>query len=172
MDRLIEYYVENKSVFDAIFDFTQVASFIGAFIVAILGYLEYRSSNKLRNLQTFLDLESRYWSNPTFRQIIACLDDGTDESAETLQHIPLEDKIMFLAYYEKIILMADSGVLRRDVVNYFFGYYAMAAWKNDDFWTPPALTRDDPYWGRYKTFCDDFERRENSWINPRKKLKI
>ena len=64
----------------------------------------------------------------------------------------------FLRYFEEIALMVNSGLLRKDVAHYMFGYYAIRCWESDYFWT--HLNRQGPYWALFREFAGEMARME------------
>jgi hypothetical protein len=40
----------------------------------------------------------------------------------------------FLGFFEEVALMMNSGLIRKEVAHYMFGYYAIHCWDSKNFW--------------------------------------
>jgi hypothetical protein len=64
-----------------------------------------------------------------------------------------EEKEEFLAFYEEIALMVNSGLLGKELALYMFGAWARVAVKpKSGFWSG-GLQTTDPYWSLAVRFC-------------------
>ena len=47
----------------------------------------------------------------------------------------------------------NSGLIKRELAHYMFGYYAVLCWKSDAFWS--NVNRLSPYWSLFADFCSE-----------------
>jgi hypothetical protein len=141
------------SNFFANFDWKGVATLIGA-VVALLtlikGTLEYVKQGTLKRAELFFQMEERY---SKFLYLFDLLDHQDDEQiSNQLESLSFEKKLDFLGFYEELAMMVESGLIRRTVAHYMYGYYAIACWDSASFWNEED--RDDLYWRLFKNFVE------------------
>lgn len=125
-----------------------IAALITATAVLIVGAIsiwEYRRQVRLRRAIDFLDMRDRY---EQFEDICTML----EENSEDLATLRFEKKRRFLGFYEELAFLVNSGLMKREVAYYMFGYYAiMCCEKKDTFWID--MNYDSPYWAVFKDFA-------------------
>jgi hypothetical protein len=55
----------------------------------------------------------------------------------------------------------NSGLLRKEVAHYFFGWYAIKCWESKYFWE--NLVKEDPYWNLFRDFVLQMKEVESSF---------
>lgn len=129
-------------------DWKNLFSIFGVVVAAgALGKAVYEYTRQVaeRRAQQFLVLRSTYTANPEFQRIISHLYGDADFSS-----IPLTDRIQFMAFFEDIAFLVNSGLVRAEVASYMFGGDAIKAWTDDQFW--PNDIREDPHWSLLRDF--------------------
>ena len=52
--------------------------------------------------------------------------------------------------------MKNSGLVRKEVTYYMFGFYAIKCWDSENFWfSDPLVDRNDPYWKVFRDFVKE-----------------
>jgi hypothetical protein len=122
------------------------------------GVYEYTKQAAQSRAEHFIQMRDRY---DAFLDICTLLerDGSSDHAREELCKLSFDRKRDFLGLYEEIALMMQSGLIRKDVAHYMFGYYAIRCWSSEAFWDSPGsnLSRDSVYWGLFKTFVGEME---------------
>ena len=135
------------------FDWKDAATLIGsavALFTLFKSMLEYKKQGTLKRAELFFQMEERYTK---FLYLFALLDHQDDEKiCDQLKSLPFEKKLDFLGFYEELAMMVESGLIRRAVAHYMYGYYAIACWDSVAFWNEED--RDDPYWRLFKNFVE------------------
>ena len=84
----------------------------------------------------------------------------------------LEDRYAFMALFEQVALMVNSGLMKEEVVLYMFGYYAIKAYECQALWRDIDL--DCPFWRLFKVYCERMKYlKKQYWDNmPVEKFQI
>ncbi len=151
------------SHFFAGFDWKNAAELIGtaiALATLIKGTLEYIKQGAVKRAELFLEMRDKYTK---FFYLFDMLDhQDTDEGCNKLRALQFEEKLRFLGFYEELALMIESGLIRRGVAHYMFGYYAIVCWKSDHFWNEED--REDPYWRLFRLFVERMLKEEQNFL--------
>lgn len=148
-------------------DWKDLATIVGAvvaFVTLLKGVIEYTKQGAQKRAEHFIEMRKRLKENLTFKQICA-LTEGNDEQLKKLQ---FSDKRDFLGFFEEVALMVNSGLIKKEVAHYMFGYYALRCWESDSFWM--GVNRDSPYWALFKDFATQMKEVEESFVFKRRKL--
>ena len=139
--------------FSANFDLKDVAALIVSVVALgtlIKGTWEYGKQGTLKRAELFFQMEERYTK---FLYLFDMLDHQDDEKIRNqLESLSFEKILDFLGFYEELAMMVESGLIRRAVAHYMYGYYAIACWDSDAFWNEED--RNDPYWCLFKNFVE------------------
>ena len=84
--------------------------------------------------------------------------------------MPFNEKLDLLGFYEDLALMYKSGLIKKNVVHYMFGYYAIRCWESDNFWA--SVNRESKYWALFKWFALEMKALEGSFSFNIKKYKL
>jgi len=136
-----------------------LATIIGVAIAAftlIRAFLEYRGQGIQKRVERFLEMRKRFEENAQLKEICNLLEYKDKRLAE----IPFKAKRDLLGFYEEIAIMLNSGIIRREVAHYMFGYYAIRCWESDDFWRD--VNRNSRYWAVFKNFALEMKDIETS----------
>ena len=148
---------------------TQIAGVVGVLVAVFAfgkGLIEYRSQGLQRRAEHFVAMRRRFKENAAFNNIRELLEIDSPD----LQVVSFLEKIDFLGFFEEIALLMNSGLLRKEVVHYMVGYYAIRCWQSDHFWH--GINRDGIYWSLFREFAKDMESMENSFQFDIQKLRF
>jgi hypothetical protein len=149
--------VALETTFKNAVDLTIIIGGIVTVITLVIGALEYSRQGAHKRAEHFSELRKRFQDNPTFKELAQEL----HEDATALETIPFKEKRELLGFFEDIALMVKSGLIRKHVVHYMFGYYMIRCWESDKFWK--GLNRDSPYWGLFRHFAEEMQKFEKSF---------
>ena len=128
---------------------------IGATVVAlgtlIKALLEYSRQGAQKRAETFVAMGARFEKDARFASICDLLE--TDDAELAL--VPYGEKRDFLAFFEEIALMMNSGLISRPVAHYMFGYYAIHCADSKHFWK--NVNRGSAYWALFNHFVDEMK---------------
>lgn len=94
---------------------------------------------------------------------------GEDPQSVLREYSP-DEKRNFLGFFEEIALLSNSGLIRKEVAHYMFGYYAIRCWQSKNFWY--NMERDSPYWFLFRKFAIDMQEIEKNMPAPNRKLSL
>ena len=129
------------------------------------GLFEYGKQRQDKRAQQFLELRRSFRENKKFQEITLYLLGDNDFSEFTDN-----DKFEFMAFFEDIAFLMNSGLIKKEVAFYMFGYDAIAAWHNNNFW--PKERRKDKYWSLLTDFVNQMKEAEAAFKYNRKKIKL
>jgi hypothetical protein len=139
-------------------DFRNIAAIIGVFFTAFTffkGIIEYVKQGSQKRAEHFDIMRKKLKENNVFKNICTLLETDNKE----LENISFADKRDFLGFFEEIALMMNSGIIKKEVVHYMFGYYAIQCWDSNSFWI--NINRKSIYWRLFKEFAIAMKRIEN-----------
>jgi hypothetical protein len=122
------------------------------------GVFEYGLQGAQKRAEQFMTMQKRFRDNPAFRELSSLIE--TDAIA--LQTVAFKDKRDFLAFFEEIALMMNTGIIRESVAHYMFGYYAIRCWESGHFWEG-VPNKDSPYWSLFRDFVERMKQRERDF---------
>ena len=96
-----------------------------------LSELEQRQKeHELKRVEFTLTQHRRLFDDPMLLSVLQILDGDPIELRDPKMWEP---KRKFLTFFEEMILLLNSGYIKRDVALYMFGYYAATAHRGDNF---------------------------------------
>lgn len=131
---------------DLVLIIKEYATPVAVLITLIKGVLEYMQANTLKRSESLTEMRIRFNSNEKFREI-CYLADCNDPR---LTQIDIKDRRDILGFYEEVALKTNSGLIRKQVAHYMFGYYAIKCWKCEYFWD--SIEKYSIYWCLYRDF--------------------
>jgi len=141
---------------------------IGAIILIFTfgkGVFEYRKQRDDKRAQQFLELRKLFRENQQFQKIMAFLYHNGSPS-----QFSDNDKIEFMAFFEDIAFLMNSGLIRKEVAFYMFGFDAITACNNALFW--PSDLKKDKYWSLLTDFVKQMEEIDKDFRYDRKKIRL
>lgn len=139
---------------------------IAAIVALWQSLIEYKRQGAQKRAEYFLEMRKRLKENPSYKTICALIE--TDDPS--LSTLPFEEKRDFLGFFEEVALMSSSGLIRKDVVHYMFGYYAIRCWRSEHFWHD--VNRESIYWALFRDFVRQMEQAEASFQSQPYKYKF
>jgi hypothetical protein len=127
----------------------------------IKGIIEYTRQGSQKRAELFLEMAKRIEQNKVFNEISSLLEDDDTN----LKEIPYHDKVNFLGLFEAIAMMMNSRLIERELVHYWFAYYAIRCWESENFWKVGEadncmIDKDSIYWVLFKDFVEEMRKIE------------
>ncbi|WP_164983919.1 hypothetical protein [Cellulomonas endophytica] len=130
------------------------AALVVGLLTLVKAVNEYRRQGTIKRIEFFLEARNRLKTNASFQQIVQLLESDHPD----LRDVPMQNKIDFLGFFEEVALLVTSRVIRREVAQYMFGYYALKTWESENFWLlaerpeRPLDKVNEPYWVLFRGF--------------------
>jgi hypothetical protein len=156
----LAYFVQNA---------TGITAIVGVFallVTVIRALYEYSKQNRLARFDKYEQLSKGWSEDKEIQEIISLLDD--DPQGELLK-MPRSRKEAFVGVYEEIALMLESGILKKQIAYYMFGYHTIRCYENKDFWTK-EMDRESPYWTLFRRFAQQMKKIDDDVHTGREKL--
>jgi len=150
-------------------DFKNLAiasSSVIATLVFLKGVFEYTKKSAQERAEKFHELRKQFKDNESIKKLLPLLEINSVE----LVDMPFNEKLDLLGFYEDLALMYKSGLIKKNVVHYMFGYYAIRCWESDNFWA--SVNRESKYWALFKWFALEMKALEGSFSFNIKKYKL
>jgi hypothetical protein len=144
----LKTFIDNKDTLTIIIASVGGLIAFGTFIKAIL---EYRLQGRQKRAELFDTLKNRLRTDQQLSRVTALLESDSND----LRNIPHIDKYYFLGFYEQVAVAVNSGLIKKNVAHYFFGYFAQICWKNKNFWYlegESEINKNSYYWATFKKF--------------------
>ncbi len=132
-----------------------------ALLTLIKGVLEYAKNNAMKRAEYFSQLHRQLKEVVVLSRICDLLD---TDSAE-LAGLSYSEKYQFLAFFESVALMVNSRLLREDVAQYMFSYYAILCYESRNFWSD--ISKESQYWSLFCSFARRMKALESRYANKR-----
>jgi hypothetical protein len=133
-------------------DFWKDVAIIFGGVVALTtffsGIFEYIRQGRQHRAANFVQMRRRFLEDPLFRDILNLM--ATDSPA--LKSTPIQDRRNFVGFLEEVALMVNSGLIRKEVAHYMFGYYVLLTDRCENFWD--GLDRSSQYWSVFRQFSE------------------
>jgi AAA15 family ATPase/GTPase len=137
------YVVQNAA------GITAIVGAIALIVTVIRAVLEYSKQNHLARFEKYAELSKDWYGDKDIQEIIVLL--GDDPNGR-LAKIHISKKEAFVGYYEEIALMLESGILKKQIAYYMFGYHTILCYENGNFWTK-EMDLNDRYWTLFRRFA-------------------
>jgi hypothetical protein len=113
---------------------------------------EFRLQNRLKRFEKYQEMNKFYTGDPT----LTTLRDALRTGGEVLATHDVIEKYKFMAFYEDIAMMRQSGLMRMEVAAYLFGYDAREASSHPEFVANLGDIHSDPNWPCSGVFANDW----------------
>jgi hypothetical protein len=80
------------------------------------------------------------------------------------------DKMEFMAFFEDIAFLMNSGLIKKEVAFYMFGYDVITAYNNDIFWSEDF--RKDKLWSLLTDFVNQMTQTQKTFKYNRKQMRL
>ena len=115
-----------------------------ALVTFFSGMFEYIRQGHQHRATHFVQMRRRFLEDPLFRELLNLM--ATDSPA--LKNTPIQDRRNLVGFLEEVALMVNSGLIRKEVAHYMFGYYVLLTDRCENFWD--GLDRDSQYWSVFR----------------------
>ena len=162
MTEISKFFTDNKDALTIIVAAITGLLGLGTFIKAIL---EYRLQGRQKRAELFDTLKNRLRTDQRLSNVTALLEDDSEE----LRNIPQMDKYYFLGFFEQIAIAVNSGLIKKNVAHYFFGYFARCCWDSKNFWLlndNGVILKNEYYWATFRKFVEDMKKIEKRRTEP------
>jgi hypothetical protein len=122
------------------------------------GVYEYTRQLAQKRSEQYAEMRKRFRESEVISKLISMLEKNDSNLAE----VSWSEKVELLGFYEDIALMVNSGLIKRDVAFYMFGYYAIRCWESEYFWDD--VNRDSPYWSLFRIFASQMKAIEELFV--------
>ena len=139
-----------------------------AAITLVKGVIEYARQGKQKRVEHFLEMRRKLKEPGKYDKIFALLEDEDDNSK--LADISYMMKRDLLGFFEEVALIMNSGLIRKEVACYMFGYYAIQCKKSNYFWS--NVEKNSIWWSLFIHFASEMEKIEDSFKFTQKKLRF
>jgi hypothetical protein len=146
-----------------------IATIIGVGVAALTlvkCVFEYARQGAQKRAEHFLEMRRRLKEPGKYERICTFLEDDKQELAD----VPYIDKRDFLGFFEEIALMMNSGLIRKEVAHYMFGYYAIRCFESSYFWS--NVEKNSIWWSLFINFASEMKRIEDSFTFSQKKFRF
>jgi len=141
-------------------DLRNIATIVGVIIALftfLKGMIEYIRQGSQKRAEHFNTMRKKFKENNIFKNICTLLENDD----EKLKDIDFADKRDFLGFFEEIALMMNSKIIKKEVVHYMFGYYAIRCWESKNFWTD--VNKNSIYWSLFIEFTITMKKVEKKY---------
>jgi hypothetical protein len=135
-----------------------VVAVVTFLVTNIRSFIEYAKENSLKRFEKYTELAGNWAEDKNIQTIIKLLD---DDPKHKLRSLPFEKKRAFIEFYEDIAVMRYSGLLKKRIAYYMFGFYTIRCNESDDFWLNIEGEKDKHYWSLFKRFANEMKQIEN-----------
>ncbi len=108
----------------------------------------YSKQNRLARFEKYSALSQGWSDDENIREIKSLIEKDPERKLLTLDY---EKKEEYVAVFEEIALMLESGIIREQVAYYMFGYYTISCYESEDFWA--GMDKDSHYWSLFFRFA-------------------
>lgn len=128
-------------------DIFAIAGGIIGLLAFVKGVMELVHSNAIRRYEKFHQMSVRFDENEDIQKVCTLLH-GSNYSVGTLTR---QQKEVFICFLEEIYFMINSGIMKRDLALYTFGYYGKMAFDSEQFWQ--GLNKSEAFYVHFLEFC-------------------
>jgi hypothetical protein len=145
---------------------TAIVGIIALIVTVIRAALDYSKQNLLARFEKYEELSKDWSDDKEIQEIIVLLDDDPQGKLATIHP---SKKEAFVGYYEEIALMLESGLLKKRIAYYMFGYHTIRCYENKNFWTDD-MEFESPYWSLFRRFAEQMKRIDGDVRAGREKI--
>jgi hypothetical protein len=142
-------------------DCRNIAIIMGTFVALLTwmkGIYEYTRQLAQKRSEQYAEMRKRFRESEVIFELIGMLETNDSNLAE----VSWSKKVELLGFYEDIALMVNSGIIKRNVAFYMFGYYAIRCWESEYFWND--VNRDSRYWSLFRNFVNEMTAIEEPFV--------
>ena len=162
MKQLSDFFTDNKDVLTILIAI--VAGLIG-FATFIKAIFEYRLQGRQKRAELLDLLRNRLWTDQQLSRVTRILEGDQEE----FKRISKMDKYYFLGFYEQVAIAVNSGLIRKNVAHYFFGYFARRCGESENFWykdESSTINKNSYHWMAFRKFVEKMRKIEKNRTKP------
>jgi hypothetical protein len=145
---------------------TAIVGVIALIVTVVRAAIEYSKQNLLARFEKYEELSKDWSDDKDVQEIIVLLD---DDPQGKLAKIHPSKKVAFVGYYEEIALMLESGLLKKRIAYYMFGYHTIRCYENKSFWTED-MEIESQYWSLFRRFAKQMKKIDDDVRTGREKI--
>jgi hypothetical protein len=145
---------------------TAIVGVIALIVTVIRAVFEYSKQNLLARFEKYDELSKGWSEDKEIQEIILLLDD--DPRGQLLK-MHRSRKEAFVGVYEEIALMLESGIIKKQIAYYMFGYHTILCYENKDFWTT-EMDLEHRYWTLFRRFAEQMKKIDDDVQAGREKI--
>jgi len=133
---------------------------------AVKALIEYRLQGAAKRSEVFLQMRSRLRSDASFSKICGMLEADSPQLAE----VSLIERDRFIGFFEELAILKNSGLLKKTLVFYMFGYFAIRCNESTQFWA--GLNRKQQLWSLFMDFAKEMKETEKTFVFNKRRFKL
>ena len=133
-------------------DLSIIVAGLIAFITLWQGLFQYARQNHAARANQFIQMRRRFLEDAIFRRLLTMIFEGDASIANE----PIQDRRNFIAFFEEVALLVNSGLIKPEVAHYMFGFYAIQIDENEPVWS--GLNKDGEFWRVFRDFVADMRK--------------
>jgi hypothetical protein len=133
-------------------------------LTLIKGVIEYARNNAMKRTEYFSKLHNQLNDVVVLSKICNYLDTDSPD----LTKLGYADKYHFLSFFETVALMVNTRLLKKDLAQYMFSYYAIRCYESENFWN--GLNKDSFYWALFCSFAREMKQIEEDLDTNKDKI--
>jgi hypothetical protein len=133
---------------------TGAAAALAFLLPFVKSIYEYSKENSLKRFEKYQAITRQWNENADTQEIVRLL----DEDPELLTNYDVKKKEDFIDRYEDVAVMYESGLMRRSITFYMFGYYAIRCYESKHF--RAGIDLNSPYYTLFRRFAKEMKQIE------------
>lgn len=136
---------------------TAIVAAVTLLVTVIRTFIEYTKQNSLKRFEKYSELNAAWGNDKNIQMIIKLLDEDPKRKLRTLS---FSKKRAFVDFYEGIAVMRYSGLMKKRIAYYMFGYYTIRCSESEYFWSSlekEEKERDRHYWSLFRRFASEMK---------------
>ena len=123
--------------------------------------MEYVKQGKLKRAELLEKYRGKFSTGKYFFEITRYI----EEDDKRLMKIERVYRYDYLCFFEEISVLLNSGIFRKEIIYYFFGYYAIKTSESKNFWFDIDI--ESEYLQEFKRFVDTMRDYEDKVVRDK-----
>jgi hypothetical protein len=133
---------------------TGIAAAIAFLLPFSKSIFEYTRENSLKRFEKYQEMTREWNRDAEIQEVFRLL----EENPAALRTYDAKKKRDFIEHYEDVAVMYESGLMRRSIAFYMFGYYAIRCFESEDF--REGIELESPYYALFRRFAKEMSQIE------------
>ncbi|MES2389087.1 MAG: hypothetical protein V4543_13885 [Bacteroidota bacterium] len=146
---MLDFIKNNKEAITIIVATITAAVTIFSFIRALN---EYRVQGQLKRAELVRLWFNLFLTDQRLQVVKELLEEETEGGGAALARHKFIDRYYFLGRCEEVAIAVNSGLIKKNVAYYLFGYFAIICWDSKYFWEGLPGGRDVKLWSVFGNF--------------------